>query len=97
MFSKLSIKNYPGCINGILTLEDSMSTTVESSEELETLTNDKSLSHRLEIWSGPPGGYLALVKRINETLNLTCVVVKESGPFINFQLEWYLPQHINNR
>ena len=74
-----------------------MSSNADSSEEVDTFSNPKSQSHRLEIWSGPPGGYLALVKRINETLNLTCVVVKESGPFVNFQLEWYLPQHINNR
>ncbi|EFX64629.1 hypothetical protein DAPPUDRAFT_266058 [Daphnia pulex] len=27
----------------------------------------------------------------------TCQVVKESGPFVKFQLEWHLPQHSTNR
>lgn len=55
------------------------------------------VKHRLEILPEAPLTGFALVKRVDETLNLTCQVVKESGPFVKFQLEWHLPQHSTNR
>ena len=40
---------------------------------------------------------VTLVKRVNETLNLTCEVIRlETGPFFKWQLEWHLPQNMNN-
>lgn len=59
--------------------------------------SDEETKHRLEILPESPLSGFALVKRVDDTLNLTCHVVKESGPFLKFQLEWHLPQHINNR
>lgn len=55
------------------------------------------VKHRLEILPEAPLTGFALVKRVDETLNLTCQVVRESGPFVKFQLEWHLPQHSANR
>ncbi len=36
-------------------------------------------------------------KFYNVEAEYTCQVVKESGPFVKFQLEWHLPQHSTNR
>ncbi len=36
-------------------------------------------------------------KFYNVEAKYTCQVVKESGPFVKFQLEWHLPQHSTNR
>lgn len=55
---------------------------------------DDEVKHKLEIL---PDSLGPMVKRVNETLNLTCHVIKESGPFLKFMLEWHLPQTINNR
>ena len=69
-----------------------------SSSFLETDDDYSSDKHHLEILPEAPLSGFALVKRVDDTLNLTCQVVKaESGPFVRFQLEWLLPQHINNR
>ena len=79
-------------VDGTLTEAETSSSFMETDEDY---SSDK---HRLEILPEAPLSGFALVKRVDETLNLTCHVVKaESGPFVKFQLEWYLPQHINNR
>lgn len=62
-------------------------------QEEEHFSVDET-KHRLEILPESAG---TVVKRVNETLNLTCQVVKESGPFLKFLLEWHLPQSFNNR
>ena len=85
--------NCSGSVDGTLTVE-----AETSSSFLETDEDFSPDKHHLEILPEAPLSGFALVKRVDDILNLTCHVVKaESGPFVRFQLEWHLPQHINNR
>jgi hypothetical protein len=53
--------------------------------------------HRLDISPEPPING-AFIKRVEDSLDLTCRVVKlETGPFLKWQLEWHLPQNLNNK
>ena len=100
MFSSLLSIGFPhfyilivaGYVDGTLTQAEASSTYQE-----EEVYFDEDTKHRLEIFPESPVKGFAIVKRVDDTLNLTCHVVRDSGPFLKFQLEWYLPQHINNR
>ncbi|XP_045023362.1 uncharacterized protein LOC123467553 [Daphnia magna] len=84
------------CAGGIMSETEPSSSYVEEEHHSEDHELEH-VKHRLEILPEAPLTGFALVKRVDETLNLTCQVVKESGPFVKFQLEWHLPQHSANR
>lgn len=85
------------CAGGIISESDSSSSYVEEEHQHSEDQDAEPVKHRLEILPESPLTGFALVKRVDETLNLTCQVVKEPGPFVKFQLEWHLPQHSTNR
>lgn len=86
----------PVCAGGIMSDAGPSSSYLEEEHHSEDHELEP-VKHRLEILPEAPLTGFALVKRVDETLNLTCQVVKESGPFVKFQLEWHLPQHSTNR
>ena len=62
--------------------------------------SENDLSSRLEILTDSlVATSYVITKRIDDMLNLTCHVVRDSGPTVKFQLEWLLPssQNLNNR
>jgi len=82
-----------GCAAGVLVHDGDLPDQNTHDEE----PADGNLKHRLEIFSMSPINGVTLVKRVNETLNLTCEVIRlETGPFFKWQLEWHLPQNMNN-
>lgn len=85
------------CSGGVVTESESSFSHTEEEHNLDDQHESESVKHHLEILPESPLSGIALVKRVDETLNLTCLVVKESGPFVKFQLEWHLPQHSTNR
>jgi len=84
------------CAGKIINEADMSSSYVEEEHNADDHELEP-VKHHLEILPEAPLTGFALVKRVDETLNLTCQVVKESGPFVKFQLEWHLPQHSTNR
>ena len=87
---------WPVCAAGIRNEAEAASSYIEEEHHLDEQELEP-VKHRLEILPEAPLTGFALVKRVDETLNLTCQVVKESGPFVKFQLEWHLPQRSTNR